>query len=130
MIVFDLWDVSVFVFEETSGPVWAEPPVMELSALFGLILAVLGFFVDHLCVSVGELAFLTVATEPKLHPVLTHLRFILSLVHSLLPGVQGLWRVWRKCKGDNRRNGGLYSVTLMLSIVQCYIFLHNFSLFL
>ena len=64
VIVFDLVDYSILVFEQATSAVWTEPPLVELFAKLGLILIVLWLFVDHLRVTMSELALVAITTLP------------------------------------------------------------------
>lgn len=83
MKILNFWDFPVFVFEQAPLPIRTEVFLMKLLAWFWLILAVLRFFVDHLCVSMSELAFRPITTLPILNPVFAHFSLILCLIYFL-----------------------------------------------
>ena len=71
--------------EQASGPIQAEPFLVELVAVFRLVL--LALLVGHahqLAVAMGILALAEVAALPALDPVLAHLSLVLNLVLNLL----------------------------------------------
>lgn len=85
MQIFDLIKVTVLMLEQTALTVRAEQPLGESCASLRFILIVVNRrrLTHQFMLTMSELAFVAVPTQPDFNPILAHLSLILSLVYFL-----------------------------------------------
>jgi hypothetical protein len=85
----NLLESSVLMSEEASLSIWAEEFFSKCCTDLRLILGISWVgFANHLEVSVGKLAFVSVSAGTNFDPILTHFSLVFGLVCFEVSGVQ------------------------------------------